>query len=87
MVTALGLTRAVQREYNALLSAIPESWKVEMGNNNVGVIIPREINTELGPLSRLSNKMIRSFFDKQRNHNICAANFWKQASFEHARLF
>ena len=72
-----GTSGSLQFEYNALVSAIPESWKIEMNNHNTEVIIPREINTELGPLSKLSNKMIRSFFDKQKNHDICAANFWK----------
>ena len=48
-----------------------------MNNNNIEVIIPREINTELGPLSKLSNNMIRSFFYKQKNHDIRGAKFWK----------
>ena len=65
----------LQFEYNTLVSAILESWKIEMNNNNIEVIIPQEMNTELGPLSKLSNKMIRSFFDKQKNHDICAAIF------------
>ena len=34
------------------MSAIPESWKIEMNNNNIEVIIPRVINTELGPLKQ-----------------------------------
>ena len=74
---AQGAHYTLQFEYNTLVSAILESWKIEMNNNNIEVIIPRVINTELGPLSKLSNKMIRSFFDKQKNHDICAANFWK----------
>ena len=74
-----GTSGSLQFEYNTLVSAIPESWKIVMNNNNnnIEVIFPREIDTELGPLSKLSNKMIRSFFDKQKNHDICAANFWK----------
>ena len=71
----VGMSSSLQFECNALVNAIPESWKIEMNNNNIEVIIPREINTELGPLSKLSNNMIRSFFDKQKNHDICAAIF------------
>ena len=67
----------LQFEYDALVSDNPESWTFEMHNNNIEVIIPREINTKLGSLSKLSNKMIRSFFDKQKNRDICAANFLK----------
>ena len=48
-----------------------------MNNNNIEVINPWEINMELGPLSKLSNKMFRSLFDKQKNHDTCAVNFWK----------
>ena len=72
-----GTSGSLQFEYNALVSAIPESWKIETNNHNTEVIIPREINTELGPLSKLSNKTIGSFFDKQKNHDICADNFWR----------
>ena len=67
----------LQFEYDALVSDNPESWTFEIDNSNIEVIIPREINTKLGSLSKLSNKMIRSFFDKQENRDICAANFWK----------
>ena len=67
----------LQFEYDALVSDNPESWTFEIDNSNIEVIIPREINTKLGSLSKLSNKMIRSFFDKQKNRDICAANFWK----------
>ena len=65
-------------EYNALVNAIPESWKTRMDRNYQAMIIPQEINTEIGPLSNLTNKKIRNVFDKLKNHNICAANFWKQ---------
>ena len=79
----VGTSGTLQFEYNALVSAIPESWKVKMDNNNIEVIIPRKINTQFGSLSKLSNKMIRSFFDKQKNRDICAANFWKHLSLIH----
>ena len=65
-------------EYNALINAVPESWKTRMDSNYQAMIIPQEINTEIGPLSNLTNKKIRNVFDKLKNHNICAANFWKQ---------
>ena len=65
-------------EYNALVNAIPESWKTAMDSNYQAVIIPQEINTEIGPLSNLTNKKIRNVFDKLKNHDICAANVWKQ---------
>ena len=65
-------------EYNALVNAIPESWKTRMDSNYQAMIIPQEINTEIGPLSNLTNKKIRNVFDKLKNHDICAANFWKQ---------
>ena len=73
----VGTSGTLQFEYNAPVSAIPESWKVKMDNNNIEVIIPRKINTQFGSLSKLSNKMIRSFFDKQKNRDMCAAHFWK----------
>ena len=65
-------------EYNALVNAIPESWKTRMVSKFQAMIIPQEINTEIGPLSNLTNKKIRNVFDKLKNHGICAANFWKQ---------
>ena len=65
-------------EYNALVNAIPESWKTRMVSKFQAMIIPQEINTEIGPLSNLTNKKIRNVFDKLKNHDICAANFWKQ---------
>ena len=65
-------------ECNALVNAIPESWKTRMDSNYQAMIIPQEINTEIGPLSNLTNKKIRNVFDKLKNHDICAANFWKQ---------
>ena len=71
----VGTSGTLQFEYNALVIAIPESWKIEMDNNNIQVTIPREISMELSPLSGLSHKMIRSFLDKQKNHDICAAKF------------
>ena len=57
-------------EYNALKPAV--------GSNHRPVIIPQEINTKVGPLSNLSYRMIRNVFDKLKNHDICAAKFWKQ---------
>ena len=71
----VGTSGVLQFEYNALVSAILESWKIEMDNNNIQVTIPREISMELSPLSGLSHKMIRSFLDKQKKHDICAAKF------------
>ena len=65
-------------EYNALINAIPQQWKREMENNYPKATIQQEINTELGPLSKLSNKKIRDFFNKRQNHEICAVKFWKQ---------
>ena len=73
----VGTSGMLQFECNALVRAIPESWNSEMDNNSIDVITPRAINTELGPLSKLSNKIIRSFFDKRKNHDIGAAKFWK----------
>ena len=40
----VGTSGTLQFEYNALVIAIPESWKIEMDNNNIEVIIPGEIN-------------------------------------------
>ena len=57
-------------EYNALVNAIPESWKTAMDSNYQAVIIPQEINTEIGPLSNLTNKKIRNVFDKLKNHDM-----------------
>ena len=65
-------------EYNALVNAIPESWKTRMDSNYQAMIILQEINTEIGPLSNLTNKKIRNVFDKLKNHDICAANFWRK---------
>ena len=73
---AQGAPYTLQFEYNTLVSAILESWKIEMNNNNIEVINPREMNTELGPLSKLSNKMIRSFSTNRKKHDICAAIFF-----------
>ena len=75
-------------EYNALVNAIPESWKTRMDRNYQALIIPQEINTEIGPLSNLTNKKIRNVFDKLKNHDICAANFCKtKHEREDRRLF
>ena len=40
----VGSSGTLQFEYNALVSVIPEAWKIEMDNNNIEVIIPGEIN-------------------------------------------
>ena len=57
-------------EYNALVNAIPESWKTAMDRNYQAMIIPHEINTEIGSLSKLLNKKIRNVFEKLKNHHI-----------------
>ena len=51
----VGTSGTLLFEYNALVRAIQESWKIEMDNNNIEVIIPREINTELGTLREKKN--------------------------------
>ena len=45
-------------KYNALVNAVREFWKTTMDNNSLEVIIPQEIDTEIGPLGNLSNKLI-----------------------------
>ena len=62
-------------EYNALVNAIPESWKTAMDRNYQAVNIPHEINTEIGSLSNLINKKIRNVFDKLKNHDLIMC--WK----------
>ena len=49
-----------------------------MDGNYQAVVIPQEINTEIGPLSNLTDKKIRNVFVKLKKHDICAANIWKQ---------
>ena len=48
-----------------------KSWKTRMDSNYQAVIIPQEINTEIGSLSKLTNKNIRNVFDKLKNHDMC----------------
>ena len=60
-------------EYNALVNAVPEFWKTTMDDNSLVAIFPQEIDTEIGPLSNLSNKMII-----KKPHDICAAKVGKQ---------
>ena len=67
----VGTNGGLLLEYNALVSAIPESWKTRMDSNYQAMIIPQEINTEIGPLSNLTNKKIRNVFDKLKNHDMC----------------
>ena len=43
-------------EYNALKTAMDSSYRP--------VFIPQERNTEIGPLTNLSNRMIGNVFDK-----------------------
>ena len=57
-------------EYNAL--------KTAMDSNYRPVFIPQEINTEIGPLTNLSNRVIRKVFDKLKNQDICATKFWRE---------
>ena len=73
-----GTNGALLFEYNALVNAIPESWKTAIGSNYQAMIIPKERNTEIGLLSNLTNKNIRHVFDKLKNYDICAANFWRK---------
>ena len=58
-------------EYNALVNAVPESWKTAMDSSYQAVIIPQEINTEIGPISNLTNKRIRNIFGKLKTHDVC----------------
>ena len=74
----IGTSGALYFEYDALISVIPEPLKIEMDDNNLVVIIPRKMNTKLGPLNKLSSKMIS--FSTNWNNDIFAANVWKQAS-------
>ena len=76
-------------EYNALVNAIPESWKTAMDRNYQAVIIPHEINTQIGSLSNLINKKIRNVFDKLKNHDIimCCKRFETKNEREYRRLF
>ena len=75
----VGTNGGLLLEYNALVNAIAESWKTRMDSNYQAMIIPQEINTEIGPLSNMTNEKIRNVLDKlKKNHEICAANLWKQ---------
>ena len=65
-------------QYNALINALPERWKVEIENNAHEATASKDVITEIGPLSKLPNKTVRNFFDKLTNHEICAAHFGKR---------
>ena len=67
----VGTHSALVSEYNALINAVPESWKIKMNSNNFELIIPQEIISELDPLSELYNKEIRKKnIYKLINHDI-----------------
>ena len=74
----IGYNGNLQFEYNALINAIPESWKQEMNDNSMQIETPKEIITEIGALNKLSNIKIRGFFEKKINNEICACRFWKR---------
>ena len=67
----------LQLEYNALLNAIPESWKLGMNDNSMQTETSQDIITETGALNKLSSTSIRGFFAKKNNHEIYAVRFWK----------
>ena len=71
----IGSNGNLQFEYNALINAIPESWKQEMNDNSMQIETPKEIVTEIGALNKLSNIKIRGFFDKKINHEYVPLDF------------
>ena len=75
--TTVGPSAFLQFQYNAITNAIPQHYKTAAEQHPLMATVHQEIRTSLGQLHTLSNKVIRNFFDRQRNQEICAVPFWQ----------
>ena len=59
IVNRIGTHAGLMLQYNVVCNAVPRLWKEELNSDPRKYPIAREINTEAGYLSKLSNKKIR----------------------------
>ena len=74
----IGAHAGLMLQYNVVYNAVPRLWKTELNRDLQTYPIAKDIYTEAGYLSKLSNKKIREIFVKRQNFEICAVQFWKR---------